>query len=85
MEAMVDFNLATEIEALLVPKDAVVTAGDNRLVFVVNDGKATSVPVKIAGYHDGDVAVEGNLKPGDQVVIRGNERLRPGQPVLVQK
>jgi len=85
MEAMVTFNLATEIKALLVPKDAVVTSGDNRLVFMVNDGKAISVPVKINGYYDGDVAVEGNLKPGDQVVIRGNERLRPGQPVVVQK
>lgn len=85
MEAMVTFNLATEKEALLVPKDAVVTAGDNRLVFVVNDGKAISVPVKIIGYYDGDVAVEGNLKPGIKVVIRGNERLRPGQPVVVQK
>ena len=85
MEAMVTFNLATEKKALLVPKDAVVTAGDNRLVFMVNDGKAISVPVKIIGYYDGDVAVEGNLKPGDQVVIRGNERLRPGQPVVVQK
>ena len=85
MEAMVTFNLATEIEALLVPKDAVVTAGDNRLVFMVNDSKAISIPVKIIGYYDGDVAVEGNLKPGDQVVIRGNERLRPGQPVVVQK
>ncbi|MBW2450483.1 MAG: efflux RND transporter periplasmic adaptor subunit [Deltaproteobacteria bacterium] len=85
MEAMVTFNLSTEIKALLVPKDAVVTAGDNRLVFTVNDGKAISVPVKIIGYYDGDVAVEGDLKPGDQVVIRGNERLRPGQPVVVQK
>jgi RND family efflux transporter MFP subunit len=85
MEAMVTFNLATEIEALLVPKDAVVTAGDNRLVFMVNDSKAISIPVKIIGYYDGDVAVEGNLKPGNQVVIRGNERLRPGQPVVVQK
>ena len=85
MEAMVVFNLATEIKALLVPKDAVVTSGDNRLVFMVNDGKAIPVPVKITGYYDGDVAVEGDLKPGDQVVIRGNERLRPGQPVVVQK
>jgi len=85
MEAMVTFNLATEKEALLVPKDAVVTSGDNRLVFMVNDGKAIPVPVKITGYYDGDVAVEGNLKPGGRVVIRGNERLRPGQPVVVQK
>ena len=85
MEAMVTFNLATEKKALLVPKDAVVTAGDNRLVFMVNNDKAIPVPVKILGYYDGDVAVEGNLKPGDQVVIRGNERLRPGQPVKVMK
>ena len=85
MEAMVTFSLATEKKALLVPKDAVVTAGDNRLVFMVNDGKAISLPVKIIGYYDGDVAVEGNLKPGIQVVIRGNERLRPGQPVVIQK
>lgn len=85
MEAIVTFNLATEKKALLVPKDAVVTAGNNRLVFMVNDGKAIPIPVKILGYYDGDVAVEGNLKPGDQVVIRGNERLRPGQVVTVLK
>ena len=85
MEAMVTFNLATQRKALLVPKDAVVTAGDNRLVFMVNDGKAMPVPVNIIGYYDGGVAVEGNLKSGDQLVVRGNERLRPGQPVIVQK
>ena len=39
---------------------------------------------RFGGYFDGSVAVEGNLKPGDQVVIRGNERLRPGQTVKVQ-
>ena len=85
MEAMVTFNLAEQTNALLVPKDAVVTAGDNRLVFMVADGKAVPVPVKIIGYYDGDVAIEGNLAPGSQVVIRGNERLRPGQPVFVQE
>jgi RND family efflux transporter MFP subunit len=85
MEAMVTFNLADRKSALLVPKDAVVMAGDNRLVFMVNDDKALPVPVNILGYYDGDVAVEGSLKPGNRVVIRGNERLRPGQPVTVTK
>ena len=83
MEVMVTFNLAEQKNALLVPKDAVVTSGDNRLVIMVSDGKAVPVPVKILGYYDGDVAVEGNLAPGTQVVIRGNERLRPGQPVSI--
>lgn len=85
MEVMVTFNLAAQKSALLVPKDAVVTAGNNRLVFIVNDGKAIPVPVKILGYYDGNVEVAGKLAPGSKVVIRGNERLQPGQPVVVQE
>ena len=85
MEARVTFSLDDIREALLVPKDAIVTSGDNRSVFSLEDDKAVPVVVKILGYYDGDVAVEGNLKPGDRVVVRGNERLRPGQAVVVQK
>jgi len=83
MEAVVTFNLSDKKSALLVPKDSVVTAGNNRLVFLVADGKAVPVNVKILGYYDGNVAIQGNLKPGAPVVIRGNERLRPGQAVIV--
>ena len=83
MEAMVTFNLAASKNALLIPKDAIVTQGNNKLVFFVADGQAIPVNVKVLGYYDGDVAVEGNLEPGTPVVIRGNERLRPGQAVNV--
>lgn len=85
MEAMVTFNLSTTKNALLIPKDAVVTAGNNRLVFLVADGQAVPMNVKVLGYYDGNVAVEGNLVPGALVVIRGNERLRPGQAVSVME
>ncbi len=85
MEASVTFNLANRKEALMVPKDAIVTSGANRHVVTVVDGRAMPVGVKVAGYYGGNVAVEGNLKPGDQVVIRGNERLRPGQAVMIQQ
>ncbi len=83
MEARVTFNLGTKKEALLVPKDAVVSAGVNQLVFLVASNLVQPVNVQIVGYYDGNVAVEGPLKIGDRVVIRGNERLRPGQPVEV--
>ena len=83
MEAAVLFSLDGGKNALLVQKDAVVPAGDNRMVFTVKEGKAFPVMVKVLGYYDGNAAVEGDLKPGDKVVIRGNERLRPGQPVMV--
>ena len=83
MEAMVTFNLADTKSALLIPKDAVVTAGNNRLVFCAADSKATPVDINILGYYNENVAVEGNLSAGDQVVIRGNERLQPGQSVVI--
>jgi RND family efflux transporter MFP subunit len=83
MEATATFNLGAKRKALLVPKDAIVTAGTNRMVYVAAGGVAQPVPVKIIGYYDGNVAVEGPLQPGAPVVIRGNERLMPGQPVQI--
>lgn len=83
MEARVMFNVMNEQESLMVHKDAVVIAGKERLVFRVENGHATPVPVIVLGYLENLVSIEGDLKPGDKVVIRGNERLRPGQPVRI--
>lgn len=85
MEAVATFSLTGQREALLAPKDAVVSSGSTREVFVVKDGKAVAVPVEVLGYYGGNVAVSGRLAPGDQVVIRGNERLRTGFPVEVSE
>jgi RND family efflux transporter MFP subunit len=70
-------------KALLVPKDALVLSGSGKVIFVVIDGTARSVPVKTEAAHGSLIEVKGDLKPGQQVVIRGNERLRPGQAVKV--
>jgi RND family efflux transporter MFP subunit len=83
MEARVTFRLGDKTEALLVPKDAVLTAGGNTMVYVVAEGRARPIPVDVIGYQDGLAAVSGSLAPGDPVVIRGNERLRPGQSVEI--
>jgi RND family efflux transporter MFP subunit len=83
MEAIVHFNVGEKRKALLVPKDAVVAAGNQNLVYVVNSETVLPVPIKILGYYGSDAAIEGGLKPGQPVVIRGNERLRPGQMVQV--
>ena len=81
MEAIATFELGRKINAILVPKDAIVPAGDDNLVFRVDQGKALPVPVTVKGYYGNEAAVKGGLEPGQPVVIRGNERLRPGQPV----
>ena len=55
-------------------------------IFVVgNDQKAKQVMVT-TGIGAGDqIEVSGDLADGDTVIIRGNERLRPGQPVSIME
>lgn len=69
-------------DALSVHKDAVIHRGGNNLVFVVGpEGIAEIRPVTL-GVEVGDrFEVLGGLVEGDLVVIRGNERLQPGQAV----
>jgi RND family efflux transporter MFP subunit len=85
MEALVTFSLSEKKNALLVPKDAVVTFQDKQVVYTVLDGKAMPIAVDVVGYFEGNASIKGNLKPGDPVVIRGNERLRPNVPVQILK
>ncbi len=83
MAVAVTFSVGEKRTVKLLPKDAIVTSGNQRMVFAINDGKVVPVPVKVTGYYDSDAAIEGDLEPDTQVVVRGNERLRPGQTVNV--
>ncbi len=47
------------------------------------DGTARKVPVELGEAVDDLIEVRGPLKPGDLVVVEGNERLSPGQPLIV--
>jgi multidrug efflux pump subunit AcrA (membrane-fusion protein) len=76
--------------ATVVSKDALVLGGPQPVVFVIDapptakSGKVAPVPVKL-GTADGNmIQVTGNLKPGQHVVVQGNERLQPGQDVTIQ-
>ena len=75
-------------DALLVPKDALVLGGQSPTVFVVVPGdkdgkKAVPVPVKTGFSSASLIQITGDIKPGQQVVVEGNERLRPGQAVII--
>lgn len=69
--------------ALVVPKDALVLRGGSEFVFVMKDGSVSQVPVVTVNHVNSDAEINGQLEPGMIVVIEGNERLRPGQPVRV--
>jgi RND family efflux transporter MFP subunit len=76
-----------ELKSLpLVPKDALTIGGPRPVVYVVDNsgGKniVRAVPVTIGAANGQWVSVgENEIRPGDQVVVEGNERLSPGQEI----
>lgn len=72
----------TDPKALIVPEQAVqrsVDGGSN--VVVVKDGKATYVPVSVGPRSGNGFIIYDGLKAGDQLVVEGFQKLRPGAPV----
>lgn len=70
-------------QVLTVDKDAVIQRAEGAVVFVVKNGKAEPRPVKLGEATGNRLEVLEGLEDGDQAVVRGNERLRPGQDVQV--
>ena len=68
-------------KVITVHKDAVIVKNGEKMVFIVKQGKVSIQPTKLGRAAGGRFEVLDGLKPGDIVVIRGNERLRPGESV----
>ncbi|TWT43135.1 efflux RND transporter periplasmic adaptor subunit [Botrimarina hoheduenensis] len=92
MYARLTLPIASQQNAMLVPKDAIVLGGRQPLVFAIgpnasvgSEGTVRAVPVEIGSASGPLLQVVGELGPDDAVVVEGNERLRPGQPVRIGK
>lgn len=63
---------------------ALVKFQGNDLVYTVKDGKAAVLPVNVVAYMGQTVAADNPyIVPGLPVVVEGNERLRPDQPIMI--
>ena len=72
------------LASVLVPRDALVLGAVDIRVLKIVDGLAQPVQVQVeASVGDLALVIGEGLSPGDVVVTRGNERLRPGQTVRV--
>ncbi|MEM6422785.1 MAG: hypothetical protein AAF698_09360, partial [Pseudomonadota bacterium] len=67
--------------AVTIPKDALVQSRGAWTVFVVEDGVAASREVRLGQPAGNWIEIRSGLDIGEYVVTRGNERLRPGQPI----
>jgi RND family efflux transporter MFP subunit len=86
MEARALLPIASRRESLLVPRDALVVKFGKNVVFVVEESKAKMVSVAVLGYSGFSVGVAGEgLEAGQQVVVKGNERLFGGEQLVIRQ
>jgi RND family efflux transporter MFP subunit len=85
MLAQVTLPVGESYRATVVPKDAILTQGQEKVVYVINgDSTVTRTPVEIGAGVGSWVAVVGPVRAGQKVITRGNERLQPGQTVRAE-
>lgn len=85
MFARVTLRSGTPQPSVFVPKDAVVRRATGQVVFVVHEGKARLVPLKTGRVLDSLIeVVDSKLKPGDTVVVTGNELLQDQAAVVIK-
>ncbi len=83
MLAQVRLTLGRSEQVLQVPRDALVVSQTGEMVYKVEGDAATPVPVQSGRASGMLVEVRGEgLQEGDRVVVRGNERLMPGQKIV---
>ena len=67
-----------------IPRDALVERGGQNFFYrLTGDGMAEQVPANIVATVGLWVGIGSGVEVGDRVIVRGAERLQPGQPVQV--
>ncbi len=69
----------------LIPADAVRREDGAPVVYLVRDGRLERRAVSLGRQQGTDVEVVAGLSEGDQVVLRGPQELRDGQPVTIKQ
>jgi membrane fusion protein, multidrug efflux system len=71
-------------DALMIPEEALVGEGLRQIVFIVKDNKIERRVVRIGQRQGGLVEILEGVSLGENLVVRGVQRLRAGQSVTVK-
>ena len=87
MQGMASFAIGNPTRMTVVKKDALVLDQGRTYIYQVQEREGESVARKVSvqtGISTGQwVQVIGDIRAGDEIVVLGNERLRPGQALKV--
>jgi len=76
-------RVGTKEEVFAIPETAISQVAGVNKIFVVEDGKARARPIAILRKRGGDALLQGELRPGEQVVLTGIARMYEGAEVKV--
>lgn len=84
MVASVAFEQSRRSNVLLAPRAAVYQTDAGFSMFIIDAGKAKTIPVEVGIENDQQMEVSGpGLKPGVQAILNHAATLQPGMPVQV--
>ncbi len=92
MEAQINLPRTSTNNALLVPRDAVIKRFGGDVIFIVetadNENKAKMYPVTVHLYNNSMASISAKdptaeIKADMQVIVKGNERVFPGQAITI--
>lgn len=81
MFARVTLVLAERPNALVIPEEALIPKGDQKMVYKIVDGTVVAAPVTTGLRTRGQVEIVQGLEPGETVITAGQIKVRPGMPV----
>jgi RND family efflux transporter MFP subunit len=83
MSAIASVPTGVRAETLTVAKDALMRNAVGAFVYAEVNGTATPMPIDIVFATEQRLAIRpGAVQPGMRIVVEGNERLFPGQPLI---
>jgi RND family efflux transporter MFP subunit len=84
MSAEVEIATARPSRMLLIPRAALLQRQDAPAVYTIKEGVAALIPIKILARVGDQIGIESEqLGSGMSLVVDGNDRLKPGQPVNI--
>lgn len=85
MFADVDIVTGTRKNVVVAPKDSILIKKHGNIAYVVKDGKAEERIVKLGVSNGENVEITKGLKEGEQLVVKGQNLLKEGTPVKIEK
>lgn len=85
MSANIELTRSEQENVIAIPQDFIVDYGDEKYLFVLEDGVAKKRDIVLGGRNENLVLVRSGLNAGDKLIIEGFQSLNDGEKVKVVK